>query len=249
MKKFIFAANWKMNKTPKESQEFVEEFSSQLDPKLQNQVILLAPALSLSTLRESLEGTQIGLGAQNCFYEKSGAFTGENSPWVLSEMGVQFVLIGHSERRSLFHEDDELLAKKMKAAESFQLTSILCVGENLTEREQNKTLEVIELQLRNALQEHSKKANFILAYEPIWAIGTGKVANPGQANEAQKHLKSVLEDVLGSVAEDVPVLYGGSVNSKNAKELSLEPSIDGFLIGGASLEPSSLLDIVNSVKA
>ncbi|MCC7405201.1 MAG: triose-phosphate isomerase [Bdellovibrionales bacterium] len=240
----ICAANWKLNKSPREAEAFLRDLRRNLSIDHHQEVIIFPSAICLMLTGEVLEGTDIGWGAQNCYFEKSGAFTGENSPEVLRELGATHCLVGHSERRSLFHETNSDCAKKVAAIQGAGMVPMLCVGETLEQREKGQTNSVIVQQLREGLQHVHLEKEFWLAYEPVWAIGTGKVATPAQANEAHLVLRNELTAVFGaSKARTVPILYGGSVKPENAHELAQQPELDGFLIGGASLQLESLLKI------
>lgn len=250
MRNFVIAGNWKMYKNPKQTKAFVEEFAGLVERDLQKQILLFPTMLCVPTLRDALVGTFIQLGAQNCHFEAEGAFTGETSPRTLKELGVSHVLIGHSERRTLFGEADEFLAKKVRAAQESDLIPVLCIGETLAERENGETEDVIKRQLIKGLSLADLSQPLLLAYEPVWAIGTGKVATPAQAEEAHRFLRSVLHDIGGdTLASKTVILYGGSVKPDNARELGLQPNIDGFLVGGASLKPNDFAAIAKVSKA
>lgn len=238
MKK-IFAANWKLHKSPQQTRDFFKSFVSDSN-SVQGEIVFFPPATSWEAASQSLSGTSVFWGAQNTYFEAQGAFTGENSAQVLKDLGGKYVLVGHSERRKVFGETDELLAKKVQHVLSLNLVPMLCIGETLEERERQLTNQVNERQLKTALQGVSPSAPFVVAYEPVWAIGTGKVATPEQAEEAHRFIKETLKK-MGYL--DVAVLYGGSVKPENARELLSRPGIDGFLVGGASLEPKSFLSI------
>ena len=241
MKK-IFAANWKLFKTPRQTRDFFKSFATEAK-NIKDQIIFFPPATSWEAASESLKGTMIQWGAQNIYSEGQGAFTGENSALVLKELGGQVVLIGHSERRKVFGELDASLAKKVSYTVSLGLTPMLCVGETLEERDLGRTHTVTGEQLKNGLSTCPKGSLILIAYEPVWAIGTGRVATPEQAEEAHEKIKIKLKE-LGF--EGTAVLYGGSVKPDNAKELLSKPGIDGFLVGGASLEVKSFLEICRS---
>ncbi len=241
MKK-IFAANWKLFKTPNQTRDFFKLFSEEVK-SIQDQIIFFPPATSWETAGQSLKGSPIQWGGQNIYSEGQGAFTGENSALVLKELGGKVALIGHSERRKVFGETDAGLAKKVSYALSLGLTPMLCVGETLEERDLGLTHTVTAEQLKNGLSTCPKGSKVIIAYEPVWAIGTGRVATPEQAQEAHEKIKIKLKE-LGF--EGTAVLYGGSVKPDNAKELLSKPGIDGFLVGGASLEVKSFLEICRS---
>lgn len=238
MRKKIIAGNWKMNKTPKEAMEFCKLMkdkvaSSEVD------VVFCVPFVDLYPVIEELEGTGIGVGAENMHFEDSGAYTGEISPLMLKEMGVSYVVLGHSERRQYFNETDEMVNKKVKKALEVGITPIMCCGETLEQREASITIEWIRIQIKCGLlgltgQEVEK---VVLAYEPIWAIGTGKTASTEQAQEVCKAIRQVVGEVYGdTVAAKVRIQYGGSVSGKNAAELFAMADIDGGLVGGASLK-------------
>lgn len=247
-RQFVIAANWKMYKSPVEAMNYLKEFKPHAQNlKGEKQVIFFVPAVDLWVVREELMGTEIGWGAQNCHFEKQGAFTGETSPQVLADISAPFALVGHSERRTLFNETDELTAKKVKALHEVGIQPMLCVGETLSEREGNQTEAVIRRQLRAGLSLRGENKPVMIAYEPVWAIGTGKVASPEQANEAHVILRDELKKIGGAVLADVtPILYGGSVKPDNAKEIKAQKEVDGFLVGGASLQVDSFWQLVNS---
>ncbi len=256
MRAFVIAANWKMYKSPREAAEFLKSFVPKLEATgvvkdaAARKVILFVPAIDLNVVADALKPTKIGWGAQNSHYELKGAFTGENSPAVLAEIGAPYVLVGHSERRALFHESDDETGKKVKTLQSVGITPMLCVGESLSEREANHTSEVIVRQLRAGLAERDSGKPLMVAYEPVWAIGTGKVATPEQANAAHSVLRKALREIGGSALADVtPILYGGSVKPDNCAEIAKQIEIDGFLVGGASLEVDSFLALCQTPKA
>lgn len=240
------AGNWKLNKSPAETKKFIAELRA-LKPKAKCEVIIFPPAYNLPALNEAISESlmPISFGPQNIYFKNDGAFTGEISPSVAKEMGSQYALIGHSERRLIFSETDDLCAKKVKAALDTGLTPVFCIGEILEERESNQTNSIIERQLRKGLALVTEDIiNFfdkkiIIAYEPVWAIGTGRVATPEQAEEAHKFVRQMLSEIFNSkIAERTSILYGGSVKPDNSSGLINQPNIDGFLIGGASLKPA-----------
>lgn len=239
-----FAANWKLNKGPKATREFFSELKLKYTPSPEKTLVVFPSAISLEAAANALDGSVIQFGAQNCHTEGKGAFTGENSTDVVKEIGGQWVLIGHSERRTYFHETDQLCAKKISYVQSQNLAPMYCIGETLDQRESATTNQVLEAQLRSGLTTSDKAKKIAVAYEPVWAIGTGKVANSQQIKEAHQHIRQILSQ-LGFPAQ-TPILYGGSVKPDNAAELISIPNVDGFLIGGASLEVKSYLDIVNA---
>lgn len=239
MQKKIVAGNWKLNKGPKETLEF----ATRLKELLKNQrpafeMVIFPQALCVASAVQAFAGTGVQVGGQNTYSELSGAFTGENSLSVLKEMGATHVLVGHSERRQIFGETDDLLAKKMAQALAVGLTPVLCIGETLEQRQTGKTESVLRTQLDGSLKGIEKSAAFWLAYEPVWAIGTGQVATPEQASEAHRFIRNHL-----GASCTAPILYGGSVKPDNAKSIGQQPHIDGFLVGGASLEAQSFFAI------
>jgi triosephosphate isomerase len=231
MKRKIFAANWKMYKTPAETREFFKKFTSF---ELQGEIIFFPSALCVEAAIESTRGSGIQIGIQNAYVKSEGAFTGENSVTTAKAMGCSTVLIGHSERRALFHEN-EILGEKVAFVQAQGLKAMFCIGETLDQREKNQTEAVLAEQLEKGLAK-AKKENLILAYEPVWAIGTGKTATAAQAEEAHKFISQWLDKKGFS---GVAILYGGSVKPENAAELMAQPHISGFLVGGASLDPES----------
>lgn len=239
MKK-IFAANWKLHISPREAREFFEEF--QLLPLADAELIFFPSAISAEAVSESLKKTPHSFGLQHCHWEESGAFTGENSMKVLKELGGKYVLIGHSERRSLFGESDIDVNRKARKAQNLGLTPLICIGESLEEREQKKTFRVLETQLELATRELEN--SFVIAYEPVWAIGTGQVASAEQVAEAHQFIAEQLEKKGFSGR---PLLYGGSVKPENAAQLLKVANVHGFLIGGASLKPEILGKIIQSM--
>ena len=238
MRKKIIAGNWKMNKTPKEALELIEMLKSKVDTDKAD-VVFCVPYIDLIPASDALKGTNISLGAQNMFYEENGAYTGEISPSMLKEVGVKYVIIGHSERRSYFAETDEMINKKIKKALEHDLIPILCVGESLDQREDGIFIEFIRTQIKKAFlgisSEQAKKV--VIAYEPIWAIGTGKTASNEQAEEICYVIRQAISEIYSKeVADVIRIQYGGSVNEKNAADLFAMPNIDGGLVGGASLK-------------
>jgi triosephosphate isomerase len=246
MRPFVIAANWKMYKSPSEAVDYFKNFLPTIAPiqaELENglrQVIFFVPAIDLWVTQMALRQTGITWGGQNAHFEKQGAFTGENSPQVLAEIGTPFCLVGHSERRTLFRETDEDTARKVEALHACGITPMLCVGETLEEREAGKTGEVIQRQIKIGLAKRDPSKALQIAYEPVWAIGTGRVATPAQANEAHSVLRKSLVEIGGAaLAQVTPILYGGSVKPENSAELASQNEIDGFLVGGASLQVAS----------
>jgi triosephosphate isomerase (TIM) len=247
MRKKIAAANWKMHKTPADAREFFIEFKKHV-PVMPDHcdVVFFIPALIFGSVSEI--ASPFAFGPQNIFHEKEGAFTGENSAAVAEVMGATFALVGHSERRQLFGEGDDFIARKVAFACDNRLTPMLCVGETLAEREAGRTNEVVARQLTLGLSLLKEDKNFVIAYEPVWAIGTGKVASPEQAEDAHLFLRQEIKRLRGeSVASKTAILYGGSVKPDNAATLMAKANIDGFLVGGASLKPSDFATIVKQL--
>lgn len=248
MRTTVVAGNWKMNKTPKQTTELINELKP-LVADSKNKCIVCVPFTSLANAIEACKGSNIEVGAENMYFEEKGAFTGEIAPDMLSEMGVKYVILGHSERRQYFAETNETVNKKVLKAFEHNLTPIICVGESLEQREQGITVELVRMQTKIALggltADQVKKC--IIAYEPIWAIGTGKTATSDQAQEVCKAIRDVVAEVYGKdAADEIIVQYGGSVNAGNSKELFAKEDIDGGLVGGASLKANDFSVIVNS---
>ncbi len=247
MRKPIVAGNWKMNKTVADALKLVDEIKAQLKDEQKVDVVLCPPFTALAAVGQAIQGTKIDLGAQNMHTEKSGAYTGEIAADMLKDLGCHYVILGHSERRQYFKEADAFVNKKAKAALAAGLIPIVCVGEQLAERESGWTEAVVGTQVRGSLAglTANDMLKTVIAYEPVWAIGTGKTATPAQAQEVHAFIRSVLKEMLDEhVAQSVRIQYGGSVKASNAKELFHQPDIDGGLIGGASLEAASFVDIV-----
>ena len=247
MRKKVIAGNWKMNMLPNEAIEYINKLTPLIKDS-KNEVILCVPYTDLFYALLTAQNTNIKIGAQNMHFEEKGAYTGEVSAKMLKSINVEYVIIGHSERRQYFNETDETVNKKLKAAFENGLKPIVCVGETLEQREEGKAVEVITKQTELALEGLTKEQvkSTIIAYEPIWAIGTGKTATSEDANNAIKEIRNKIEQIYGKeVAEDVIIQYGGSVKSKNAKELFTMSDIDGGLVGGASLDPEEFSKIVN----
>ncbi|MHC1720296.1 MAG: triose-phosphate isomerase [Clostridiaceae bacterium] len=247
MRKPIIAGNWKMNKTLKEALELAGE----LKPMVKDaacDVVICPPFVCLGQVVDAVKGSNIKVGAQNMHYAESGAYTGEVSPVMLKELGVTYVIIGHSERRQYFNETDETVNRKVQAAFDHDLIPIVCCGETLAEREEDMTREVLDKQIRKGLAGFAKEdiEKIVVAYEPIWAIGTGKTATDSQANEAIAYIRSVIGSMYGSeAAETVRIQYGGSVKPSTIKGQMEQPDIDGALVGGASLNASDFAAIIN----
>lgn len=244
----IIAGNWKMNKNPQETQEFLEGIKGKLPDASVVESVIAAPAIDLNTLVQFSKDEQLKTAAENCYFEDEGAFTGETSPKALSEMGVNYVVIGHSERRQYFKETDEDINKKAKAIFKNNMKPIICCGETLEQREAGETNEWVAGQVTNALKDLSAEqvANTVIAYEPIWAIGTGKTASSDQVQEVCHVIRETVAKLYDqTVADKVRIQYGGSVKPANIAELMSKEDIDGGLVGGASLDPESFLQLVN----
>lgn len=243
MAEFYCAGNWKMNKNPEQAAQFVRQLKETASAEEQAHLILLPPALVAYEVAAGLKGTAVSWGGQNCYSQAGGAFTGENSPALLKEMGAKYCLVGHSERRQIFAEPDEMLSKKVAFLQSLDMIPILCVGETQDDRRWNRTQEVIVRQLRLGLGSADPNKPLWLAYEPVWAIGTGQVATPEQVEEAHGILRKSLREWSSATADRIPILYGGSVKSENASSLASLNNVNGFLIGGASLDVNEFLKI------
>ncbi len=247
MRKKVIAGNWKMNMLPNEAIKFIEDLAPAVKDT-ENEVILCVPYTDLFYALLTAQGTNIKIGAQNMHFEENGAYTGEVSAKMLKSINVEYVIIGHSERRQYFNETDETVNKKIKAAFANELKPIVCVGETLEEREAQKTAQIITKQTELALEglTNEQVENTIIAYEPIWAIGTGKTATSEDANNSVKEIRKKIEEIYGQeTASRVIIQYGGSVKSSNAKELFEMSDIDGGLVGGASLKADEFSKIVN----
>lgn len=243
----IIAGNWKMHKTRSEAKELAKGIVERLDGISNVQIVLCPPFTAISSVSEVIRGTNIELGAQNCHFEDKGAFTGEISPAFLIDAGCRYVIIGHSERRQFFKEDDRLINQKIKKALQVELIPIFCIGETLEERKKEQTFDVLRRQVTNGLSgvHPDDPASVVVAYEPVWAIGTGVTATKEQAQEAHRYIRDLLAGLWGSeTAEKVRIQYGGSVKPDNISELMTQDDIDGALVGGASLEAESFTKIV-----
>ncbi|HWL22158.1 MAG TPA: triose-phosphate isomerase [Ureibacillus sp.] len=248
MRKPIIAGNWKMYKTFDEATQFVESVRDQIPSEDQIDAVICAPALYLPKLVGLATDTDLAIGAQNMHFETEGAFTGEISPTQLSDINVDYVILGHSERREYFNETDEAVNKKVRAALAAGIVPIICCGETLEEREAGKTEEKVSGQIKAALAGFSadEVEHMVIAYEPIWAIGTGKTATADDANQVCGSIRQVVEELFGKdCAEKVRIQYGGSVKPENIEELLSKEHIDGALVGGASLQVDSFLALVN----
>ena len=250
-RKTIIAGNWKMNKTPSETKAFAEQFKAILPKTKWCDIVVCVPTVDLSAAVRAFKDSRIAVGAENVYFEKSGAYTGEISADMLADLGVRYVIVGHSERRTYFGETDATVQKRVRAALDAGLTVILCVGETLEQREQGITFEIVGMQTKVALGGVSKEelARVIIAYEPVWAIGTGRTATSEQANEVNHYIRTVVADLYDQAAADAFVVqYGGSMNAKNAAELLAQPDVDGGLIGGASLKAADFAQIVEAAS-
>lgn len=250
LRKAVIAGNWKMNKTPAEAAQLIDEIKP-LVKDADCDVVVCVPYVDLQTALEKTAGTNIKVGAENCHWEKSGAFTGEISAEMLTSMGIEYVIIGHSERRTYFGDTDQTVKDRVRAALDAGMTVILCVGEYKQQRLQGVTFEVVGSQTKIALGGVSKEelSRIIIAYEPVWAIGTGLTATPDEANEVNSFIRKTIEELYDKEAADAFVVqYGGSMNAGNAEELLAKPDIDGGLIGGASLKAADFAQIVKAAS-
>lgn len=244
MRKPIIAGNWKMNKTIKEGLEFIEAVKGKTEGDAE--VLICAPFTLLKDLKEATKGTNIKIGAQNMHFEESGAFTGEVAPANLVELGIDYVIIGHSERREYYNETDETCNKKVLKAIEVGINPILCCGETLEERESNSTMDKVKGQIVKGLKDVKAEdlEKVVIAYEPIWAIGTGKTATAEQANEVIAYIRNVVRDLYDDLADKVGIQYGGSVKPANVAEIMGQTDIDGALVGGASLKADDYLGLL-----
>lgn len=245
MRKKLIVGNWKMNMLRSEAAELARKLSELINFGNVD-IVITPPYTSLEAVYGVVRGTNIYLGAQDVFWENSGAFTGEISPYMLIDAGCRWVIIGHSERRGILGETDDMVRKKVRATLGLGLIPIVCVGETLEEREKRKTMRVVQSQIENGLKDLSldDSDKIVIAYEPVWAIGTGMTATPDEAEEVHRFIRDTLKDTFGKVADEVRILYGGSVTPANIKELLSPPDIDGALVGGVSLKADSFAKIV-----
>jgi triosephosphate isomerase len=241
------AANWKMNKVSSETREFIARFFPEVKSVSDVDIVLAPPFTSLPHAAEMIRQTNIMLAAQDVFYEEKGAYTGEISPSMLTDVGCKFVIIGHSERRQYFNETDEIVNRKIKAAQKGGLGIIFCLGESLEEREAGRTFNIIEREMNQGL-DGTNIENIVVAYEPIWAIGTGKTATPEQAQEVHAFIREKLRIKYGNKSGDIRIIYGGSVTPENVDSLMACADLDGALVGGASLKVESFVRIVKFIK-
>ena len=250
-RKTIIAGNWKMNKTATETKKFAEELKAIMPRAKWCETVVCVPYVNIPAALKAFKDMRVSIGAENLYYEPSGAFTGEVSAEMLKDLGVKYVIIGHSERRQYFGETDIIVNKKVHAALEAGLNPIICVGESLEQREMDVTMELIALQVKSALSGVSadKARKCVIAYEPIWAIGTGKTATAEQAGEVCTAIRTVIRGLYGArVARSITIQYGGSMNPKNAAELLAQGDVDGGLIGGAALKPDQFVEIINAAN-
>ncbi|MBA4371852.1 MAG: triose-phosphate isomerase [Thermodesulfovibrio sp.] len=245
--KYFIAANWKMNKTISETREFLEGFIPMVKDITDIDIVIAPPFTALSAAQDGMKGSNVLLSSQDMFWEEKGAYTGEVAPAMLLDAGCRHVIIGHSERRQYFHEDDTVVNRKVRAAQKAGLGAIFCVGESLDEREAGKTFEVIKSEVEQGLAEVSPD-NLVVAYEPIWAIGTGKTASNEQAQEVHAFIRKTLAGLYSGKADTIRILYGGSVTPENVDSLMACHDVNGALVGGASLKPESFYKIVSFKK-
>jgi triosephosphate isomerase (TIM) len=251
MRRNIVAGNWKMNKNAEETEDLLNELIEKLPDDIEAQIIVAPAFVNLASAVDHVEFTNITVAAQNMHQAESGAYTGEVSASMLKSIGVETVIIGHSERRSIFYETDSQLAYKVDTALTHNMMVIFCFGEELKDRQDKQHFNVVENQLRDGLFhiKNDSWENIILAYEPVWAIGTGETATPEQAQEMHNFIRETVRHTFGSnIAEDVSILYGGSVKPDNAKEIFSKPDVDGGLIGGAALKADDFVAIVNGLR-
>lgn len=249
MRNKIVAGNWKMNKNAEETEDLLNELITKVPDDCEAQIIVAPTFVNLASAVDHLEFTNISVAAQNMHQNENGAYTGEISADMLKSIGVETVILGHSERRSYFHETDSILAFKVNTALSHNMRVIFCFGEELKDRQDNQHFNVVENQLRDGLFHIKNEdwANIILAYEPVWAIGTGETASPEQAQEMHLFIRETVRKRFGSIADDVSILYGGSVKPDNAREIFSKPDVDGGLIGGAALKADDFVAIIEGI--
>lgn len=249
MRNKIVAGNWKMNKNAEETEDLLNELITKVPDDCDAQIIVAPTFVNLASAVDHLEFTNISVAAQNMHQNENGAYTGEISADMLKSIGVETVILGHSERRSYFHETDAILAFKVNTALSHNMRVIFCFGEELKDRQDNQHFNVVENQLRDGLFHIKNEdwANIVLAYEPVWAIGTGETASPDQAQEMHLFIRETVRKRFGSIADDVSILYGGSVKPDNAREIFSKPDVDGGLIGGAALKADDFVAIIEGI--
>ena len=250
-RKTVIAGNWKMNMTATETKKFAEELKKIMPRAKWCDTLICVPACNIQTAAKAFKDLRISVGAENVYFEEKGAYTGEISADMLKDLGVKYVIVGHSERRQYFCETDTTVNKKVHAVLNAGMNPIICVGESLEQRELGVTMELIAYQVKCALSGVSadKLRHVVIAYEPLWAIGTGKTATAEQAGEVCQAIRAVIRKLYGArVARSVTIQYGGSMNPKNAAELLAQPDVDGGLIGGASLKPADFVQIINAAN-
>ena len=250
-RKTIIAGNWKMNKTATEAKKFADDFKALLPKTKWCDVVVCVPSVDISAAVRAFKDSRVAVGAQNLFYEDHGAYTGEVSAAMLCDLGVKYVIVGHSERRAMFGETDAIVNKKVHAARNAGLNPIICVGESLDQREMGVTMELIALQVKSALAgvPAEKLRKCVIAYEPVWAIGTGKTATAEQAAEVCTFIRTTVRHLYGArIARSITIQYGGSMKPSNAAELLSQPDIDGGLIGGAALNAADFIAIINAAN-
>ncbi|GAB1372538.1 triose-phosphate isomerase [Candidatus Kapaibacterium sp.] len=251
MRRKLIAGNWKMNTTISESIELIEEIKSKISNlEIKSEILICPPFVNIVAAVANTKNSGISVGAQNCEYRINGAYTGEVSAPMLFEAGCQYVIIGHSERRTLYGETDVIVNQKLKTVISYKMTPILCIGENLDERNQNKTFDILKTQILGAYKNLSidEISETVIAYEPVWAIGTGVSATNEQAAEAHRWIRTFLKEEFGDRASNIRILYGGSMNDANCEGLLSQEDIDGGLIGGASLKAASFVKIIMTAE-
>ena len=241
----IFAANWKMNMDANSADDFLTRIKLVAESTTAK-VLVFPPSIYLRQLAEDAHGSRVGIGAQNMFWEKQGAYTGEISPQMIVDAGAKYVICGHSERRHIFNESAEMVTRKAKAAQAYNLVPVICVGETLEEREAGETLEILHQDVYSSLSAVDADEEIVIAYEPVWAIGTGQVATSDDAEQAISYIREQVRELWGNRADEISILYGGSVNEGNIAELMSSPEIDGALVGGASLNPDSFAAIIKN---
>lgn len=247
MREWIVAGNWKMHNTLQESISLAKAIKDGIASIKKGEVVIAPPFTALYSVSETIKGSRVSLAAQNMFYEDKGAYTGEIAQGMLKDIGCTYVIIGHSERRKYFHEQDSDVNLKVKKALAVGLKPIMCVGETDEEREKGITQSIVDRQINLGLSGVEKIDNVVIAYEPVWAIGTGKVATSAQAQEVHKFIRGILKGTYGATANDIRILYGGSVTKDNIGELIGMEDIDGALVGGASLKPDGFLGIIQKI--
>jgi len=247
MRKPFIAANWKLNKTISETQEFISGLIPAVKDLSGVDIVIAPPFTSLSAAAEKLKGTNVTLAAQNAFHEEKGAYTGEISPLMLIDIGCKYVIVGHSERRQYFNETDDIVNKKIKAAKKAGLGVVFCIGESLDNREAGKTFDVLNREMEKGLNGIDPE-DMVIAYEPIWAIGTGRTATPEQAQEVHSYIREKINVLYGKKADEICIIYGGSVTPENIDSLMACKDVDGALVGGASLKVESFIKIIKFGK-